>query len=129
MVNDTFEPADIEKILESARKHNQSKDVTGMLCFNRKYFLQCLEGSRTSVNETYHRILNDKRHSNIMMLHYGEIISREFEQWTMGYMPASSLTSHINIKYSGSEEFNPYEMSGDSANSMMISLRDTISVQ
>jgi hypothetical protein len=128
-VDDTFEPVDIEKILESARKHNQRKSVTGMLCFNQKYFLQCLEGSRSAVNDTYHSILNDKRHTDIMMLNYGEIIAREFEQWTMGYMPESSLTSHLNIKYSGSTAFNPYEMSGESTHNLMLALRDTIPVQ
>ena len=58
----------IENILEKARSNNLKNNVTGLLCFNNKYFLQCLEGSREKVNNTYHQILNDKRHSNIIML-------------------------------------------------------------
>ncbi|BFM17453.1 BLUF domain-containing protein [Maricurvus nonylphenolicus] len=125
-VTDNFSPNDIENILEIARKNNQANNVTGMLCFNRKFFLQCLEGSRSKVNETYHSILNDNRHQRIIMLDYKEISARNFSEWSMGYMPESSLTSPVNIKFSGTPEFNPYEMSGESAHLMMLALKETI---
>lgn len=95
-----------------------------MLCFNRKYFLQCLEGSRTNVNNAYHKILNDKRHSRIVLLDYKEITKREFSNWSMGYMPESSLTAPTSLKFSGKNEFSPYEMSGESAHQMMLELKD-----
>lgn len=99
--------------------------MTGLLCFNNK-FLQCLEGSRQAVNDTYHHILNDDRHSNIIMLNYTEIIVREFEQWSMGYMPQSSMTSPITLKHSGTPNFAPYEMSGESAHCLMLALKESI---
>jgi hypothetical protein len=126
--NDDFGPEDIGNILEKARINNAKKDVTGLLCFNNKFFLQCLEGSRTAVNETYHDILNDKRHSDIIMLSYTEVIEREFEQWSMGYMPESSLTKPLNLKYSGTAHFDPYEMSGESAHRLMLALKKKIPV-
>lgn len=49
-ISDHFSADDIESILKKARKNNKKLNVTGLLCFNRKYFLQCLEGSRTNVN-------------------------------------------------------------------------------
>lgn len=125
-IAEEFEPEDIELILSSARHYNKMKNVTGMLCFNRKYFLQCIEGSRTDVNNTYHKILNDPRHKNIIMLDYKEISAREFDKWSMGYMPDSNLTFEINLKFSGTPEFNPYEMSGESAHAMMIALRNAL---
>jgi hypothetical protein len=125
-INATFKSEDIEDILSEARLHNEKNNVTGMLCFNRKYFLQCLEGSRTAVNTTYHKILNDPRHSRIIMLDYKEITSREFDQWSMGYMPESSLTAPINIKYSGNSDFSPYDMSGESAHLMMLNLKKSV---
>jgi hypothetical protein len=123
-ISDNFNCDDIESILAAARKHNNRNKVTGMLCFNRKYFLQCLEGSRTKVNETYHNILNDNRHSHIVLLDYKEIPMREFSHWSMGYLPESSLTAHTNLKYSGKGEFMPYEMSGESAHQMMLELKE-----
>ena len=126
-ISDNFNCDDIEGILAAARKHNKRNHVTGMLCFNRKYFLQCLEGSRTKVNEAYHTILNDNRHSHIVLLDYKEIDVREFSHWSMGYMPDSSLTAPINLKYSGKGEFMPYEMSGESAHQMMLELKELTS--
>jgi hypothetical protein len=125
-ISDQFSSSDIESILDTARNKNGKSNVTGMLCFNRKYFLQCLEGSRTQVNETYHKILNDSRHHNIIMLDYKQINSREFSEWSMGYMPESSLTTPINLKFSGTPEFEPYEMSGESAHSMMLALKISV---
>lgn len=127
-ISENFNCDDIETILSAARKHNKKNNVTGMLCFNRKYFLQCLEGSRTNVNQTYHKILNDSRHSHIVLLDYKEITRREFGAWSMGYMPESSLTAPMNLKYSGKSEFIPYEMSGESAHQMMLELRTLTSV-
>lgn len=124
-----FEPDDVMAILESARKHNKRNNVTGLLCFNRKLFLQCLEGSRTKVNETYHRILNDPRHERIIMLDYQEIIEREFDNWSMGFVPENKLTNPINIRYSGNDIFDPYEMGGESAHRMMLALKDSIPLQ
>ena len=123
-ISKDFNCDDIERILSIARKNNEKNSVTGMLCFNRKYFLQCLEGSRTNVNMAYHKILNDSRHSHIVLLDYKEIDMREFSNWTMGYMPDSNLTAPINLKYSGKGEFMPYEMSGESAHQMMLALKE-----
>ncbi|WP_415911424.1 BLUF domain-containing protein [Neptuniibacter sp. QD37_11] len=125
-IADNFSPQDIEAIIEIARKNNRKHNVTGMLCFNRKYFLQCLEGSRTQVNKIYYNILNDPRHSNIIMLDYKEITSREFSEWSMGYIPESSLTAPINLKFSGTPEFDPYKMSGESAFQMLLALRESV---
>jgi hypothetical protein len=122
----SFKSNDVENILSEARVHNKKSNVTGMLCFNSNYFLQCLEGCRNEVNMTYHKILNDKRHTNIVMLDYKEIDAREFDSWSMGYLPDSKLTKPINIKYSCSTAFNPYEMSGKSAHLMLLDLKDTI---
>lgn len=129
LINENFSPQDIAHILESAKFHNKRKHLTGVLCFNRKIFLQCLEGSRANVNDTYHRILNDHRHKNIVMLDYQEIAKREFQNWSMGYIPESEMTDELNIKYSGNNEFNPYEMSGESAHQLMIELSLSIPTQ
>jgi hypothetical protein len=74
-----FGPKDIENILFKARNYNTKENITGMLCFNSEYFLQCLEGSRTAINNTYQKILTDRCHNNIIMLNYSEIAQREFE--------------------------------------------------
>ncbi|EAW29504.1 BLUF [Alteromonadales bacterium TW-7] len=125
-ISDGFGPKDIENILQSARTYNVKTHVTGMLCFSNEYFLQCLEGSRTAVNNTYQQILNDKRHHNVIMLNYTQIPEREFEKWSMGYVPQSRVTESLNLKFSGSVDFNPFKMSGESAHLLMLALKGCI---
>ena len=125
-ITDGFGPKDIENILQSARTYNVKTHVTGMLCFSNEYFLQCLEGSRTAVNNTYQQILNDKRHHNVIMLNYTQIPEREFEKWSMGYVPQSRVTESLNLKFSGSVDFNPFKMSGESAHLLMLALKGCI---
>lgn len=121
-----FGSSDVESIILSARTKNAANDITGLLCFNSNIFLQCLEGSREKVNLLYQRILHDERHKNVIMLSYEEIIEREYSDWSMGYVPDSSLTQHVNLKYSGNKIFDPYTMSAKSSHRLMCDLKKTI---
>ncbi|MDU0112701.1 BLUF domain-containing protein [Psychrosphaera aquimarina] len=125
-ISNDITPKEIEKILTKAQSNNDKKDITGMLYFSRNKFLQCLEGGRVSINETYHTILNDTRHSNIILLNYEEISQRVFSNWSMAYVPESSLSAPINLKYSNSTIFNPSEMSSESIYKMMLELKDVL---
>jgi len=125
-ISKEFKPNDMDSILQAARNHNHKNDVTGALCFNRNYFLQCLEGGREAVNLTYQMILKDPRHENIVLLGYQDITKRHFMSWSMGYVPEKMLTDDINLMFSDSRKFNPYTMSGESAHNMMLQLSEHI---
>lgn len=120
--------SDIQNILDVARKNNSLVDVTGLLLFNRNYFLQCLEGSRAQVNKIYHQILNDPRHENILLLDYSEVAEREFSDWSMGYIPEMNSTMPVNLKYSTNSKFDPYNMSGHSAHKLLLNLRNVVTI-
>ena len=122
---DQFKTESIEKILDTARRENVRSDISGVLYFNSKYFLQCLEGARSAVNETYHRILKDPRHTNVALLDYNEISAREFDSWTMGFLPELREISPLVKKFSGSAHFDPYKMSGASCMQLLTSLQAT----
>lgn len=122
------ESSEIERILEVAKVSNKKQNITGMLCFNRNYFLQVLEGERSKVCELYAKIANDKRHTHLVIYHLVEVNQREFHDWSMGYVPESSLTAHEILKHASSTEFNPTEMSAQSILQMMLSLRQKVSV-
>jgi len=125
-ITEGFSQQDITNILETARHQNNKHNLTGLLCFSHNLFLQCLEGPRTEVNVTYQRILNDPRHSNIILLDYDEIVEREFDQWSMGYIPESSLTAPLNLKYSGTPTFDPYKMTGESVLRLLLALKNSV---
>ncbi|WP_191600618.1 BLUF domain-containing protein [Marinomonas algicola] len=114
---------EINMILKSSRKNNPGSGLTGLLYFNRRYFLQCIEGARTEVNETFHRIQQDTRHKNIVILHYSEISERFFPNWGMGYLTESSATQSVYIRFANNPLFNPYLMKGESALGMIKALK------
>lgn len=115
-----------DNILQTSREHNIKSNLTGLLSHSDKYFLQCLEGSRSEVNETYNHIINDRRHSNVSILYYKEIHCREFGDWSMGDVAPSRLTDLITLEFSGSKEFNPYTMTGESAYLMLLELKKNL---
>lgn len=87
---DALTSTDYQNILASSIKNNAALDITGMLCCDGRYFLQCLEGARTVVNRAYSKILKDPRHTDVMLLSYGEVADRHFSEWAMGYVALSS---------------------------------------
>ena len=105
---------DFMDILEVSRNNNESAGITGILLFCNNNILQCLEGAREPVNATYARIVRDKRHQHPMIVDYRNISERTFPGWSMGYVPESSVTRSIRLKYSVSQEFEPRLLSGES---------------
>ncbi|WP_201597313.1 BLUF domain-containing protein [Psychrobacter fulvigenes] len=41
---------DFNEILQQAQKNNAANGITGMLVFNKNYFLQTIEGPRAQIN-------------------------------------------------------------------------------
>lgn len=85
-ITEQFEVDDIARILKVAQVKNKALNVTGLLSFNRQFFLQCLEGTRQDVNQIYHKIATDPRHKKPEIIDYQEIPHREFDSWNMGYL-------------------------------------------
>ncbi len=117
---------DFLDILESSRANNQRDGITGVLLFCNNNVVQCLEGPREAVNKTYVRIVKDKRHQNPLILDYRVLAARSFSKWTMGYMPESSVTQPVLLKYSVSQDFEPRLLSGESCLKMLIELNQKV---
>jgi len=56
-------------VLESSVKHNSQMGIGGVLCLNPKTFgiVQILEGPAFAVTSTYRKILEDPRHTDVML--------------------------------------------------------------
>ena len=105
---------DFMDILEVSRARNEREGITGVLLFCNNNVVQCLEGSREAVNKTYARIVQDKRHQNPLLVDYRILSTRLFSEWSMGYVPESSVTQPTLLKYSVSQDFEPRLLSGES---------------
>lgn len=106
---------DVDAIMKISREENRKRGVTGMLVYGGDYFLQCLEGSREAVNATYHHIVKDDRHEEIVLLDYRNITRRDFPHAPMGLARGRELDGDTVLQYSIHRTFNPFDMDSDSA--------------
>lgn len=120
--NDDISREDLNQILATSQQNNTRVDVTGALLYNSRFFLQCLEGSRVAVNDTYMRILRDPRHMQPALLDYAEISERDFSGWAMGYIGEGVLNKDIFLRYSAYSQFDPFTLSGASARGLLLDL-------
>lgn len=112
----------LKKILDASRTNNEKIGVTGILCRDHHYFLQCLEGSRPAVNQLYATIMGDERHRDVVILQYREISRREFAAWNMAFVSGTQVDRKLALRYSSAPELDPYAMSGAAAHGFLVDL-------
>ncbi|MEX1166833.1 MAG: BLUF domain-containing protein [Hydrogenophaga sp.] len=96
-------------ILAKAQKHNAAQNISGVLCQGQGLYLQVLEGERSAVNRLYASILQDRRHHDVQMLVFEEIISRRYADWSMAHVSLPDDDAMIRSQH---PEFDPYSASG-----------------
>ena len=74
---------DIAAILESCQRNNAAHQVTGLLLYNGRNFLQLLEGERNDLEWVMRRIEHDSRHHGISRLYDEPTSARACPDWLM----------------------------------------------
>ena len=82
--NPNCDETEIQKILDSCKANNPSKDITGVLLHTENNFIQYIEGKKDII-DLYDLIKADNRHSKVVLLSYGILKERVFPSWHMGY--------------------------------------------
>lgn len=113
---------DVNNIIAKAREVNQSLGISGILSFDTKYFLQALEGGRSAVSALYNKIATDKRHTDITLLSFEAINERLFTEWGMVLAFPTEAKRKLFYKYSSKQEYDPANMTAESALKLLISL-------
>lgn len=106
-------------ILATARQHNRAHGISGVLCQGQGLYVQVLEGERGPVNALYARIVADRRHRDVEMLHLEEITQRRYPDWSMAHVNLSDTDPMVQMKH---PEFDPYSATG----AFMLSLVDEL---
>lgn len=75
---------ELARIIESAKRHNGERGVTGMLMYSAGKFMQLLEGEEADVEATFARVCQDPRHRDIEVVERGPIDARSYPDWRMG---------------------------------------------
>ena len=76
---------DTSQILSEAIQRNRQHNVTGILIYNGKHFMQLLEGPEQEVEYIYQKIIRDPRHDNLELWSDILVPERSFEEHPMKY--------------------------------------------
>jgi hypothetical protein len=95
-------PEDFTNTLNTARKCNPAKDITGMLFYDQGKFIQIIEGEQAVLNKLMTKLKSDPRHSNINILIDTETLNRELNDWNM---EAFDISSHVGKDWALLSEF------------------------
>ena len=91
---------EIKKILESCKRNNPGKNITGVLLHSEKRFLQYIEGDRDILQILFDTIQKDDRHGGVNQRDFVPIETRIFPSWHMGYKDVSKKSLDFNTSIS-----------------------------
>jgi hypothetical protein len=80
---------DLEQILLDARAGNEKRNITGVLVYVDRVFLQILEGDKQTVLSLMRSIAADPRHSCVTVFHEAEVDRPTFGDWRMAFLSAT----------------------------------------
>ncbi len=103
---------------------NSNSNITGLLVFSNRYFLQVLEGPTEAVDRLYARIGRDARHRNTTLIGQTDIAKRMWADWSMGLFAHTPVNRPIFDRYFGGEAFNPYSLNAPMAKQLLMALTD-----
>lgn len=75
-----------EYLLKRARERNKEYGITGVLLHNNGNFIQYLEGPKDNLDIIYKIIQEDARHTGLILISREAIESRQFGDWSMGFL-------------------------------------------
>ena len=81
-----FTIAQLESLLTRARRNNSLCNVTGMLLYHEGSFFQVLECPEAAVRRVFERVSADPRHKDVLLVWQGEVETRQFGDWSMGFI-------------------------------------------
>jgi|TARA_R110002012_G_scaffold257437_2_gene437676 hypothetical protein len=111
--DDSLFTASVDDILARSRANNARDAITGALLFNAGCFAQVLEGPLGKVEQTFERIQQDERHSDVSLLGLDPIEHRSFPNWAMGFVGLSDVDAVRFARVNSVSGFDPSRLDGD----------------
>jgi len=101
-----------------------------MLCEGAGKFMQYIEGERGDIDELYSRILSDDRHKDVVLLDYKSIDSREYADWSMGFVSTrDDRIQRLVIQATQSANFEPANLTAEQALTLIKTLKAELHTQ
>jgi hypothetical protein len=80
-----FSDAELSVLLEEARLANFEHNVTGLLLYVERLFIQCIEGEQKTVSQLAKNIQNDGCHTDFTLRLDKSVEAPSFSNWSMGF--------------------------------------------
>lgn len=118
-VSEGLSVMEIKALVEKAQISNKALSITGFLCANSRYFLQCIEGEAVVIDALFKKISKDSRHHSITIIKKRKVESQQFKAWNMGAV--LDIDRHRNIvdAFFPDGVFNPSVLSEHSSLELM----------
>lgn len=84
-VSTPLQEAELVRLLEQARANNKRRNITGILVYSDRQFMQLLEGEEADVASLYAKLSQDPRHAGLIKLADKPIGARSFAEWSMAF--------------------------------------------
>ncbi len=115
-------PASLQGLLDHARAANERRNITGVLIFDSRWFMQALEGDRSTVNQVFNRIAADPRHRRVELLEVAATDERHFARWSMAFAAADAARRELFLRWGTEPTFNPHTMTAPAALALLNAL-------
>jgi len=103
--------ADVNRIVESARRWNPVFGITGLLVFGSGVFFQWLEGPRENVLHLMSLLKADPRHESVVLLSESEEVrERLFPDWDMERVAPDSIRDVLEDALDNAEDLKNAEV-------------------
>ncbi|MDD3374356.1 MAG: BLUF domain-containing protein [Candidatus Omnitrophica bacterium] len=89
---------ELANLLDQSRKNNQILNITGMLVYYKKHFLQILEGEKEVVLNLFQKIRKDNRHLSVILFWDEPVQERSFSDWTMAFVDLNQASYRQKLK-------------------------------
>jgi len=106
------DPDTLMNILEVARRNNEILGITGILFVQKNHYFQLMEGPRDILSDRLRLIINDDRHSDLVLTLFEELNFRMFSDWKMAMVNDDNLEIDRIYKSYSAEISSPHGLSG-----------------
>ncbi|SHH59904.1 BLUF domain-containing protein [Cognatishimia maritima] len=97
--NGNPEQAELEALMQRARRNNERDGITGLVAYHDFTFIQVLEGPEDNVRACFDRIRDSKLHRNIILVYEAHTGARLFDRYAMAFVPSADRNRPVNTAF------------------------------
>lgn len=110
-------------ILQVSWRHNHNSDISGILIYDDKHFVQLLQGPINTVDTLYEKISRDIRHHSIELIGTELLARKDVNGWGMGFIDDREIVENLYLKYNIKHAKGLCESEYHSLKSLLIELK------